>query len=238
MVLLKEPLFKWWGRRRYLCINSHLPSLCLFFFPCLFRATPAAYGDSQPRGRIAAASATYTTAHGNARSSTLWARSGIKPKSSWTLVGFMTAEPQWELPSSVPSDNYQTCLYLGIVPQVPCFCLPASSSQRLLSIPDPNGNHCANSQASLPAVVQARAIAAASRMIHGVKPKLSFYRSLSFPSDHLNCVFYKEKKNGKIGRCRWVPWHLISLIIFSRGGSPFSCIFRCCICTRLSFVFI
>ena len=37
---------------------------------------------------------TYTTAHGNARSFTNWARPGIKPSSSWTLVGFLTIEPQ------------------------------------------------------------------------------------------------------------------------------------------------
>ena len=45
-------------------------------------------------------SATYTTAHGNAGSLTLWARPGIKPASSWTLVGFVTAEPPWEFHSS------------------------------------------------------------------------------------------------------------------------------------------
>ena len=41
----------------------------------------------QPQG-IWAASATYTTAHSNARSLTHWARLGIKPESSWMLVGF------------------------------------------------------------------------------------------------------------------------------------------------------
>ena len=40
----------------------------------------------------------YTTAHGNARSLTYWARPGIKPTSSWMLVRLVTAEPQWELP--------------------------------------------------------------------------------------------------------------------------------------------
>ena len=34
-------------------------------------------------------SATYTTAHGNARSLTHWARPGIKPATSWFLVGFV-----------------------------------------------------------------------------------------------------------------------------------------------------
>ena len=73
----------------------------LFFF-LLFRAKPTAYGCSQARGWIRAAtaslhhsysnlgsmSATYTTAHSNARSPTHWARPGIKPESSWTLVRF------------------------------------------------------------------------------------------------------------------------------------------------------
>ena len=39
----------------------------------------------------------YTTAHSNARSLTHWARPGIKPASSWILVGFITTKPLWEL---------------------------------------------------------------------------------------------------------------------------------------------
>ena len=48
---------------------------------------------------IRATSATYTTATlsgSNTRSLTHWARPGIEPPSSWTLVEFITAEPQWE----------------------------------------------------------------------------------------------------------------------------------------------
>ena len=41
---------------------------------------------------------------GNTRSLTHWAGPGIKPTSSWILVGFITTEPQWELPHS-PSFN-------------------------------------------------------------------------------------------------------------------------------------
>jgi len=41
---------------------------------------------------------TYTTAHSNTRSLTHWARPGIKPTSSWILVGFVTIEPWRELP--------------------------------------------------------------------------------------------------------------------------------------------
>lgn len=40
----------------------------LFFFSFLFRAAPVAQGSSQAKGQIRAASMTYTTAHGNARS--------------------------------------------------------------------------------------------------------------------------------------------------------------------------
>ena len=57
-------------------------------------AAPAADRSSG----IRAASVTYTTAHGNAGSPTHLARPGIKPASWWILVGFLYAEPQWELP--------------------------------------------------------------------------------------------------------------------------------------------
>ena len=46
---------------------------------------------------VQAASATYGTAYGNARSLTHCARPGIEPTSSWILVGFVTTETQWEL---------------------------------------------------------------------------------------------------------------------------------------------
>ena len=39
----------------------------------------------------------YTTAHSNDRSLTHQAGSGIKPMSSWILVGFVTAKLLWEL---------------------------------------------------------------------------------------------------------------------------------------------
>ena len=48
--------------------------------------------------QIQAASANYTTAHGNAGSLTYWARPGIKPKTSWFLVRFVSAAPRRELP--------------------------------------------------------------------------------------------------------------------------------------------
>ena len=83
----------------------------VFVFVLLFRATPAAYGSSQARGPIGASAASttatetpdpsciwpYTTAHGNAGSLIHWARPGVKHKSSWILVGFITTEPRREL---------------------------------------------------------------------------------------------------------------------------------------------
>ena len=47
-----------------------------------------------------AASATYSTTHGNTRSLTYWARPGIKPTTSWFLVGFINhcvtmGTPRW-----------------------------------------------------------------------------------------------------------------------------------------------
>ena len=80
-------------------------SSILFFDFLLFRAKPVAYGGSQPRGWIGAASGwptpqpqqckipamsvAYTTAHGNTGFSTRWVRPGIEPASSWFLVGFV-----------------------------------------------------------------------------------------------------------------------------------------------------
>ena len=85
-----------------------------FFFFLLFRAALMAYGSSQARGRIRAAatglhhkpqqhsiqaeSATYTMAHGNVRSPTHWAKTGIKPTSLWILVRFVSTEPWQEFP--------------------------------------------------------------------------------------------------------------------------------------------
>ena len=43
-------------------------SFFFFFFLCLFRAAPGAYGDSQARGLIGAAAAGLCHSHSNARS--------------------------------------------------------------------------------------------------------------------------------------------------------------------------
>ena len=99
--------------------GSLVVAFCLGFWDfvficfCFFRAALRACGGSQARGsnqsyscqptpqpqpcRIRATSATSTTAHGNARSLTHWARSGIEPTISWFLVRFISAAPQREL---------------------------------------------------------------------------------------------------------------------------------------------
>ena len=88
----------------------------LFFF--LFRAVPASYGSSQDGDRTSDVAAGLHhshsntrskphlrpipyIAHGNARSLTYWVRLGIKPTSSFILVGFMTTESWWELPGLI-----------------------------------------------------------------------------------------------------------------------------------------
>ena len=86
--------------------------VCLFFVFCPFRAAPAAYGGSQATGLIGAVAAGLHTAtarpdtsgvcdlHHSSRqrgSLTHWTRPGIDPATSWILVGFISAEPQWEL---------------------------------------------------------------------------------------------------------------------------------------------
>ena len=64
----------------------------------------------------AAASATYTTAHGNTGSLTHWARAGMGPATSWFLVGFVnhwatTGTPQIGILNAMPwppdSQEYQ-----------------------------------------------------------------------------------------------------------------------------------
>ena len=98
-------------------VTLYVLYVCMLFFPQLFFfffgllsffvvvvvaiswAAPAAYGGSQARGWIGAEATglcqshsnadPYTTAHGNARSLTHWARAGTEPATSWFLVGFV-----------------------------------------------------------------------------------------------------------------------------------------------------
>ena len=60
---------------------------------------------------------TYTTAHHNARSLTHGARPGIEPKSSWILVGFLSAEHN--------GNSHFTFLNFGIL-FIYCMFLPTS----------------------------------------------------------------------------------------------------------------
>ena len=84
--------------------------IIIYLFICSFRATPAAYGGSQPRGQIGAAAAGLHHSHSNAEfephlrptpqlaaMSDPQPRPGIEPTSSWILVGFISAELQWTL---------------------------------------------------------------------------------------------------------------------------------------------
>ena len=71
--------------------------VCLVFFFCFFRASPAACGRSQARGQIEATAAGLHHSDGNTRALTHWARPGIKPASSWFLVGFINHWAQREL---------------------------------------------------------------------------------------------------------------------------------------------
>ena len=68
-----------------------------FFSSVCFDLYLASWKPQPQQHQIRASSAMYTTADGNARSLTHWAGPGIELSSSWILVGFLTAEPQWEL---------------------------------------------------------------------------------------------------------------------------------------------
>ena len=73
----------------------------IYLFIFLFRASPAAYGNSQARGQIGATAAGLHHSHSNARSLTHWSRLGTQPVSSWILVRFVSTELWWELPLSL-----------------------------------------------------------------------------------------------------------------------------------------
>ena len=63
---------------------------------------------------IWAVSAPYTTAHGNAGSLTHWARPGIKPVSSWVLVGFVTC---WATTGTPRDFIFLILSWLSLVPK-------------------------------------------------------------------------------------------------------------------------
>ena len=103
-----------------------------FFFFCLFRLypqhmeaprlgvqlmpQPQPQPQTQPQQcQIQASSSTYTTAHGNTRSSTHRVRPGMGPTSSWILVGFVIAELRHEL--------QEVIFKVSVLTVRPCHCL-------------------------------------------------------------------------------------------------------------------
>ena len=105
-----------------ICISLAQRFVLFFFGP--FRATPVAYGGTLARGLIRAAATSLCHSHSNMGSLTHWARPGILHTSSWILVGFVSAMPQWELPCTIPIAR----LYLILsFPSLSPTVLPASS---------------------------------------------------------------------------------------------------------------
>jgi len=114
-VPIVHSFFLWRSITLYRYTNSVYPftgNLHFTLFFCLLWATPMAYGGSQARAnwscsypptphpqqcQIQATSATYITAHGNARSLIHGAMPGIEPATSWFLVGFVSTVPRQEL---------------------------------------------------------------------------------------------------------------------------------------------
>ena len=109
--------------------------LFIFVFFFLLRAALLAYGRSQARGQIGASASGLHYSHSKARSLTHWVKPGIKPASSWILVGFVTTEPQqglqhrffafccsrrhlsrcklWSKGSQVPGPSLSQCLLMS-----------------------------------------------------------------------------------------------------------------------------
>ena len=83
----------------WLSFQGHTTAFGSLHASCWVGAVAASlhYSHSHSNVRSKLCLVTYTTAHGNARSLTHWVRPGIKPASSWILVGFVTTEPWREL---------------------------------------------------------------------------------------------------------------------------------------------
>ena len=71
-------LFEWEDRTRF---SSQGPTIIKFFFFCLFRAAPAAYGGSQARGLIGAVAAGLRQSHSNVGS-----KPSLQPASQLTAT--------------------------------------------------------------------------------------------------------------------------------------------------------
>ena len=102
-----------------------LTFIYLFIYLCLFRIAPRAYGSSQARVRIWVTPAGLHHSHsntsseprlqpGNTRSFSPPSKARIEPMSSWILVEFITAEPQWELLASPYFSLELSCEVTGL----------------------------------------------------------------------------------------------------------------------------
>ena len=89
-----------WASRNSTTVEGGGRTCCIWRFPGQgSRRSCSRWPTPQPQQcGIWAVSATCNAAHGNAGSLTHWVRPGIKPETSWFLVGFVCAEPQRELP--------------------------------------------------------------------------------------------------------------------------------------------
>ena len=122
---MNKNLYWCYCRFNFISIEVRLPnarltnyqlSLYFFFFSCFFFKGHTygiwrfpGYGSNQSYScwptpepqqcQIWATSVMYTTAHSSAVSLTHWGRPGIKPTTTWFLVGFVSAVPQRELQS-------------------------------------------------------------------------------------------------------------------------------------------
>ena len=96
--------------------------------------------------QIQATSVTYTKAHGNTGSLTQWVRPEIESASSWILIRFVCAAPQWELlgvctfwlPSSTFSSHQP--LSLGTTTLISlsmsfCVCFPSRTDYNTMLVP-------------------------------------------------------------------------------------------------------
>ena len=105
---LKPFLMRFW-------YSVTMKSIGVLFYFIFFKGPTHGIWSSEARGQIRAVAAglhhshsntrsephLQPTPHGNAGYLTDWARPGIEPVSSCILVGFITADPQWELLKSI-----------------------------------------------------------------------------------------------------------------------------------------
>ena len=68
-------------------------------------------------------------AHRNSGSLAHWVRPGIEPISSWILIGFVTAEPWWELLRSLP--NWPLCPNISFLQSILCTTQPLNVTVNL-----------------------------------------------------------------------------------------------------------